>query len=224
MPGITNKLWIIFLALTSLALVSGCADPPVQSHSKPTFEYLYDVNSAASRPASSVAGGQSRETKYPQWLPPLAVEGSRQWQGIIIHHSASDYGDAQTFDGWHRQKGWDELGYHFVIDNGISPLARRNGEVEIGSRWLKQKHGAHCRVDVNDDNHWNEHYIGICLVGNFEINRPTEAQYNSLKQLIEFLTHRYNIPHSKIIGHKDADSATLCPGRYFSWNRIGINR
>ncbi len=206
-------------------LLSGCYDSGGSSTSqKPTFEKVFDVNGNGQiyRPVENKVLRQN--CKYPQWLPPAQLEGSRHWEGIIVHHSASDYGDAATFDKWHRQKGWDELGYHFVIDNGVSTLAKGDGQVEVGSRWLKQKHGAHCRVDVNDDNHWNEHYIGICLVGNFENGYPTESQYRSLKTLIDFLTDRYNIPGNKIIGHKDADKGTLCPGKYFSWKKIGINR
>src|SRR5579863_9129173 len=49
------------------------------------------------------------------WLPP---HPSDRWQCIVIHHSASDVGGAERFDRWHRAKGWDELGYHFVIGNG----------------------------------------------------------------------------------------------------------
>jgi 5-methylcytosine-specific restriction endonuclease McrA len=36
------------------------------------------------------------------------------------------------FDRSHRDKGWDELGYHFVIGNGTSS---GDGVVEVGTRW-----------------------------------------------------------------------------------------
>ena len=34
---------------------------------------------------------------------------------IIIHCSDSDFGDAQTIDLWHKQRGWKGIGYHYVI-------------------------------------------------------------------------------------------------------------
>src|SRR5438270_9583625 len=51
----------------------------------------------------------------PEWFPP---HSSDRWTCIVIHHSASEEGGADRFDEWHRQRGWDELGYHFVIGNG----------------------------------------------------------------------------------------------------------
>ena len=215
--AVCSLLFAIFLLI-----LTGCIETN-DDRPRPTFE-IYG-NSHSSAPAITDSAIRSTaNVKYPQWLPPASLEGTRKWEGIIVHHSASDYGDAVTFDKWHRQKGWDELGYHFVIDNGISTLAKRDGQIEVGSRWKKQKHGAHCRVDVNDDNHWNEHYIGICLVGNFENSKPTEMQYKSLRQLLEFLQERYNIPDSKVMGHRDADHGTLCPGKNFSWEKAGITR
>src|SRR3954454_23857013 len=50
-----------------------------------------------------------------RWMP---REPSDRWQCIVIHHSGGVSGGAMKFDDWHRTKGWDELGYHFVIGNG----------------------------------------------------------------------------------------------------------
>ena len=49
------------------------------------------------------------------WASP---RNPRPWRYIVIHHSATDAGNAGTFDLQHRRRGWDELGYHFGIDNG----------------------------------------------------------------------------------------------------------
>ena len=140
-----------------------------------------------------------------------------RWEGILIHHSASDSGSAAQFDKWHKQQGWDGLGYHFVIDNGRGGT---DGRVEVGYRWRDQLTGAHCRQASRDDNYWNEHTIGICLVGNFEQHTPTPAQYESLAQLTHFLQRRYNIPTYKIRGHRDIVSSTACPGRNFSFAEL----
>ena len=104
---------------------------------------------------------------------------SPRWTTVIIHHSATDGGGARSFDRYHRKSnGWDELGYHFVIGNGTDTP---DGFVEVGSRWHKQKHGAHCKTRGN---YYNEHGIGICLVGDFTKTRRTARQLASLKRLV----------------------------------------
>jgi hypothetical protein len=139
------------------------------------------------------------------WIPD-ADAPPRPWKWIVIHHSATPTGSAAMFDKMHREKGWDELGYHFVIGNGT---LTGDGQVEVGPRWPIQKHGAHAKTP---DNRYNDYGIGICLVGNFEDTRPTSAQMRSLAKLVGFLMQRYRIPPDCVIRHGDTKQ-TLCPGR-----------
>ncbi len=140
------------------------------------------------------------------WIPPVREQ---HWRYIVIHHSASERGSAATFDKMHREvRGWDELGYHFVITNGKGGA---DGKTEIGPRWGKQKWGAHCGGTPN--NEYNEYGVGICLVGNFQGHMPSTAQMAALRRLVRFLATRYRIPASNIISHRDAPkAATKCPG------------
>ncbi|MBS3734491.1 MAG: N-acetylmuramoyl-L-alanine amidase [Phycisphaerae bacterium] len=147
------------------------------------------------------------------------VRGSRRWRYIVVHHSATDSGNAAQFDRIHRAppNGFDELGYHFVIDNG---RGGPDGRVEVGSRWRKQKWGAHTGGTPN--NAYNEHGIGICLVGDFRDAMPTRRQLASLRRLVRYLTERYDIPPDNVIGHCDApNAATLCPGQTFHRYLVG---
>lgn len=127
----------------------------------------------------------------------------------MIHHSATDAGCAAEFDQAHRARGWDELGYHFVIGNGTDTP---DGAIEVGSRWNTQKHGAHCKTP---DNFYNDHGIGICLVGNFEHARPTPAQMESLVRLLRWLVDTCDLTVADIGVHGEITGKTLCPGRYF---------
>jgi N-acetyl-anhydromuramyl-L-alanine amidase AmpD len=131
----------------------------------------------------------------------------REWKYIVIHHSATARGSAQSFDQYHRlEKGWDALGYHFVIGNGID---QGDGVVVAGPRWREQKAGAH----ANTKEH-NEHGIGICLVGNFNESAPTPAQLRSLRELVDKLCSEHHIPHANIFGHNHIRQ-TDCPGKHF---------
>ena len=153
----------------------------------------------------------------PGWIPATNLENKRRWKGIVIHHSAADYGDAAHEHKVHKSRNFDGLGYHFVINNGVrrNGYGKRDGLVEVGYRWRKQETGAHCRENGGDANYYNKYTVGVCLIGDFEKTRPTRQQMRSLIKLVQFLKRRYNIRTSQIKGHGDI-KATKCPGKYFS--------
>ncbi len=142
------------------------------------------------------------------WVPAIGI--SSRWTCLVIHHSASDRATPESMDRAHRQRGWDELGYHFVIGNGIG---YPDGQVFVGSRWTKQKHGAHCKVPGN---YYNEHGIGICLIGNLDEHPPTERQLRTLAHLVMFLEAQSGFGPDQIYTHGGITGRTRCPGRYFS--------
>lgn len=143
--------------------------------------------------------------------PVITLYPTHRWKYIIVHHSATDEGDALFFDKAHLKKGWDGVGYDFVIDNGSK--GRVDGQIEVSPRWLKQLSGAHCKA-----NGMNEIGIGICLVGNFNETQPTRRQMEALTALVNKLRRYYKIPESKILGHGQVPEArTDCPGKKFPW-------
>lgn len=148
----------------------------------------------------------------PGWIPPTGL--SSRWTCIVIHHSASDKGTPASIDRAHRLRGWDEMGYHFLIGNGVD---YPDGQVYVGSRWNKQKHGAHCKVPGN---YYNEHGIGICLIGNFEEHPPTEAQMQALAHLVSFLEDRCGLSYDRVFTHGGITGKTRCAGRYFSMSDL----
>lgn len=145
------------------------------------------------------------------WIP---ERPSDRWECIVVHHSASDIGGAERFDKWHRAKGWDGLGYHFVIGNGTDTP---DGKVEVGFRWAQQAHGAHCKTP---DEFYNQHGIGICLVGNFDNYTPTAAQQRSLVRLCRFLCKRFKIGPDHIYTHGGITGKTDCPGKNFDVDEL----
>lgn len=140
---------------------------------------------------------------------------SRKWDYIVIHHSATDVGKALSFDYVHSKKRrWKGLGYHFVIDNGTSE--KEDGQIEVSPRWIAQDDGAHCRA-----NGMNYRGIGVCLVGNFNVDNVTTKQKEALIYLVNILKDYYSIPNSHILGHGQVEGAsTDCPGRKFPWGEI----
>jgi hypothetical protein len=179
----------------------------------PNFNAPVIEQAAVAAPPSVVAKAapQPKPTPSPGSVPaawiPAAGAPKRDWNYIVVHHSAGDQGGAKSFDKFHREsRGWDELGYHFVIGNGSETA---DGLVEVGPRWPKQKHGAHAKTP---DNLYNDRGIGICLVGNFNGHKPTAKQMASLARLTAFLADRYGVRQGNIIGHKNTGKDTDCPG------------
>ncbi len=152
---------------------------------------------------------------YSKWSPLGQYEDRSKWNAIIVHHTATETGSASIIDRIHRNRGFDGLGYDFIINNGNG---NPDGLVEVGYRWKQPLTGAHCHSRTRNDNYWNKHSIGIALIGNFEENYPTDRQYESLAELITFLASRYSISDRNILGHKQVPGAsTKCPGKNFSW-------
>lgn len=119
----------------------------------------------------------------------------REIKKLIVHCSATpphmDIG-ATEIRKWHLEKGWADIGYHFVI--------RRNGDVEDG-RPVDQA-GAHTQG-------YNRESIGICLVGGNNEADFSFSQYHSLVALIEKLKTQYGSDIT-VHGHREfADK--LCP-------------
>jgi len=139
----------------------------------------------------------------------------RSWQQIVIHHSGVNNGNAKSYDRFHREQMRmpNGLAYHFVIGNGIDS---KDGQIEIGSRWLKQLQGGHVK-----NYRTNETAIGICLVGNFETRHPTPRQLAALTELISYLKNDLLGGRPKVMVHREVDgNRTLCPGRNFPTAQI----
>lgn len=147
-------------------------------------------------------------------VPVVTLYPSKKWKYIIIHHSATDEGSALYFDKSHNSRGWDGIGYHFVIDNGTK--AKEDGQIEVSPRWLKQHDGAHCQASG-----MNNKSIGICLVGNFNEDLVSVKQMEALVYLVNRIRKYYRIPLNNVIGHSWVPGArTECPGKRFPWHEL----
>jgi hypothetical protein len=138
-----------------------------------------------------------------------------RWQYIIVHNSGTRQGNARIFENYHRKvrRMKNGLAYHFVIGNGSSS---GNGEIEIGSRWTRQINGGHVASD-----YLNNISIGICFVGDFNRDKPTEAQLAALDELIRYLRSRVGKTKGRasiVKAHREINpKPTDCPGNRFPY-------
>jgi len=110
-----------------------------------------------------------------------------RWQHIYIHQSQSASGNAATL-----AQGAEGLADHFVIGNGDGC---GDGEVQIGQRWSRQLSAG----VVPGTRSISPDYISICVVGDFNRDRPTISQQSRLVQLVSALQKQLDIPASSIV-------------------------
>lgn len=111
---------------------------------------------------------------------------------LVVHCAATPptfNGGAKEIRQWHREKGWIDIGYHFVI--------KRDGTRETG-RPIDVV-GAHVE-------NFNSTSVGICLVGGVDAKGKAEdnftpAQYAELAELLRELKAKY--PNAQVQGHRD---------------------
>lgn len=121
---------------------------------------------------------------------------------MILHCSATPdlpYGvdnfdrfGLKDIDLWHRQKGWNGCGYHFVV--------RRSGIIETGRD--PKIIGAHTLG-------YNTNSLGICYVGT---KNPTKVQLQELLNLYVFIYKTYRIDWQSYYGHYEKNRFKSCPG------------
>lgn len=130
---------------------------------------------------------------------------------IVVHHTATSINTTfEQIKQMHLDKGWQDIGYHKVIDyNGVVHQGRKDSVIGAQAFGL------------------NSQSLGIVCVGNFEEILPSDKQYKALVTVCATLLNRYKLPIDKLIGHKevaklinDPSSATVCPGKNLSLTKL----
>lgn len=144
-------------------------------------------------------------------IPSRLTSARGRYDRITVHHSTfltRELGSMsleETGDAVHRiqlghmgrERSYGDIGYHYLIDPKGRAFEGRNLRYQ----------GAHSSGANNVGN------IGICLLGNFEEERPTSAALEALEQLVDQLCKQHKVARSRVYGHQEL-RATECPGRY----------
>lgn len=117
----------------------------------------------------------------------------RSIKELIVHCSATSEGkdySVDTIRQWHLQRGFSDIGYHYVV--------YRDGSIHIGRD--ESIIGAHCTGH-------NTNSIGVCYIGGCASDGKTPKdtrttkQKQSLVKLLKELKTKY--PQASIHSHKD---------------------
>jgi N-acetylmuramoyl-L-alanine amidase len=147
-----------------------------------------------------------------QWgSEPLVIPDDRKQvpEFITIHHAGVDwkagsdpYEKIRNLQAWGKKtvedggKGWPDLPYHFLI----SP----DGRIFEG-RPVEYEPETNTNYDVQG-------HIGVQLWGNFETQRISPRQVDSVVRLVAWLSQEYGVEDALIGGHRDVAEGTSCPG------------
>ncbi|OIO54405.1 hypothetical protein AUJ46_03675 [Candidatus Peregrinibacteria bacterium CG1_02_54_53] len=139
---------------------------------------------------------------------------------LVVHHTAlairndprSPVERVRALYQYHAETlSWGDIGYHYLIDeDGTIYEGRAGGDNVVGGH-------AYCA---------NVGTIGVALLGNFEVEEPSQIQILSLQWLLRHLADHYNLDPEKsitfhgeskdvIVGHRDVVH-TACPGYFLA--------
>jgi N-acetyl-anhydromuramyl-L-alanine amidase AmpD len=149
---------------------------------------------------------------------------TRKWKDIYfvtIHHDAVKRAKnmkelesrAKSYNAYHKKKGYvytkGELGYKYISYHYL--IAEDGSVLQVQplkyARW-------HAGDNFRGKNSHNLHGIAICLSGNFQNIKPTQAQLEATADLIADLEMEHDKSFT-VRGHRDTahpDYATACPG------------
>lgn len=139
------------------------------------------------------------------WQPLEKILPQHSINKITIHHGGEDFAEdkdmiqyLQNLQSWSRseEKNWIDIPYHYMID--------LKGNI-FEARPINYP------GDTNTDYDVTGHAL-ICVIGNYEIQKLSDASLKSLVKLTAFLKQKYYVDNKNIKTHKDY-TETLCPGK-----------
>ncbi|CRK88995.1 CLUMA_CG002543, isoform A [Clunio marinus] len=125
---------------------------------------------------------------------------------VIIHHSyipKACYDEdgcskaMRKMQDMHQLKnGWNDIGYSFAV-GGDGRIYHGRGYNVIGAHSPR----------------YNDKSIGICLIGDWTIEKPPQAMLSATKRFIELsVENGFLSPNYKLLGHRQVRN-TECPGQ-----------
>ena len=144
--------------------------------------------------------------------PENNVEGWRIYEGnlsevyktVVVHHSAlyevDDLSTVVSIQDLHmNDRGWADIGYHYLIGKEGTIFEGR----QVSAR------GTHTES-------YNTGSLGVCFMGNFEEETPTQAQLAAGQNLLSWVSIELQLTH--VAGHFEFNNISVCPGsQLYSW-------
>lgn len=135
--------------------------------------------------------------------PELAGMVGHTIDTLTVHH-AGDHGITtgpiryRSWQAWHMHgKGWPDISYHMIVGVDGTVYEGRDTRFETDTF-----------TDYDTTGHFQ-----VVLEGNFDVDRPTRAQIDSLAMVLAWASEWFGVSPGTISGHGD-HAATACPGEH----------
>lgn len=139
-------------------------------------------------------------------------------ENIIIHCSDSEFGSAAMIRQWHLQNGWKDIGYHFVILNGLIVPNTQSGQKQLYVPFMDGMIEVGRHLDGDDfvtsnevGSHalgYNDKSAGVCLIGKKTF---TKKQFDSLIMWLDYFLPLWKLPIEVVKGHYEVSPNRTCP-------------
>ncbi len=231
----TRRSFISAVALGALAVMEGCTSSSNSGGSQPIVKNLPDASipsgDGALVPSPDFSYSPPSDTREPAYSPPAVAQyvpespngiyprsawttagPARPYQPmdginlLTFHHDGdprpfydSGYWQTarylETIRSGQIHRGFQDIGYHFAIDREgrvwqLRPLEFRGQHVRDG---------------------WNDHNIGVVVLGNFMLQEPTTQQKEKICSFGSLLRRQYGLSIRQVKTHQELVS-TECPG------------
>lgn len=137
---------------------------------------------------------------------------------LVIHHTAT----ANTSDGsreaaldlatmiqkGHINQGWGDTGQHFTMSRGGYLLEGRHGSHHALAAGQTFPLGVHTLG-------FNAYALGIECEGLYMVNPPPQSLYAGLVHLAAYICQQYELPPSRIVGHRDVVKTSCCGDAFY---------
>jgi len=126
----------------------------------------------------------------------LFSRAASEKQYLHIHHSQSSSRNTSLSDiyAWHKKRGFNEIGYHFLVFREDFVLGR---SVD--------------KKPASIENH-NLGALAVCFVGNFDSELPTAFQEKMLQLILKQWKVAGHVDFTDVFAHRDLDNRKSCPG------------
>lgn len=124
---------------------------------------------------------------------------------LTVHHAGTQSATTgparyRSWQAWHMDgKGWPDISYHFIVGVDGNIYEGRDPAYETDTF-----------TDYDTTGHFQ-----VVLEGNFDIDRPTAAQLESLPLVLAWAADEFGVSPHTIAGHGD-HAHTACPGDHLA--------
>jgi hypothetical protein len=146
--------------------------------------------------ASTEAGNAAQRLRVPHTIHTITLHHTGDAQPLLPEHDPA--ARLRGLQNWGRtDRNWWDVPYHFLID--------LDGNIYEGRDWRFMGE-TNTRYDPSG-------HLLISVIGNYEIQHPTEAQIRAVTDLMAWGAASFDVPLERILGHGDL-TPTSCPGRW----------